>query len=93
MDAASHQPGRHRRQFHVQHECAGRHEILPYLPRAVSAVSGEPDQFRVVGDSLAGGEIPILRVPKAGDMAVEKNKLRAAAVQVRVNKICFTDGG
>jgi hypothetical protein len=59
----------------------------------VKAVSGAPDQFRIVGDSLARAEVPILGVPKTRDMAVEKNKLRAFVVQVGVNKIRFTDSG
>jgi hypothetical protein len=46
----------------------------------VSAVSRKPNQFRVVGDSLVGGEIPILRVPKECNMTIKKDELRAIAM-------------
>ena len=52
-----------------------------------------PDQVRVVGDAIAGGEIPILGVPKPRGMAIQKDKLRAAIVQIGVDGRPFPNGG
>jgi len=60
-----------------------------FMLPAVSAHYGNPDQFRIVGDALAGGEIPILLVPETRDVAVHKNKLRALVVQIAVDLFCW----
>jgi hypothetical protein len=40
-----------------------------------------PDQRSIIRNAFVRFEIPILRILKARDVAVEKNKLRAFAVQ------------
>jgi hypothetical protein len=81
----------HELELHAQYECNGRPSILPHLSRAVGVVSRTPDQFRVVGDTLLGFEIPILGVFESCGMAVEEDKLRAVAVQVGMYVIPLGD--
>lgn len=51
-----------------------------------------PDQFRIVRDTLARFEIPVFSIFKTRDVAVEKNKLRAAIMKVGVDEISGIDG-
>lgn len=44
-------------------------------------ISGLPDEAWIVCDALVGLEIPILDILRPCDMAIEKNELRALAVQ------------
>ncbi len=58
----------------------------------MSAVSRNPDQGRIIGDAFVVLEIPILRVFEPGGVAIEKNKLRAAIVQIGMDVRRRTNG-
>ena len=60
-------------------------------PRA--RFQGNFNQFRIVGDTLVAGEIPIFPVAKSRNVSIEKKKVRAAIMQVGVNEIFLADGG
>src|ERR1035438_9965575 len=57
----------------------GFDKSLPLHPRP--KISGIPDQARIVRDAFAVLKIPIFRILKTREVAVEKNKLRAFIVQ------------
>jgi hypothetical protein len=52
-----------------------------------------PDQRRIICDALVLLEIPIFRILKPRDVTVEKNKLRALAVQGGMDIVLLRNRG
>jgi hypothetical protein len=49
-------------------------------------VSGNPDQVGIIRATSVCGEVPVFGGTKAQDMAIQEQKIRAATVEVGVNK-------
>src|SRR5579875_3580205 len=65
--------------------------ILPPSEASFSGGLGEPDQFRIVGDDVAGG-VAVGSDGQARCMAVQKDELCAATGAIGVDKIDRADG-
>jgi len=54
---------------------------------------GTPNQFRIVGEAFVVSEIPICRIFEPSRMAIQKDELRAATVQIGMNIVPLSDPG
>src|SRR6266699_1057223 len=71
---------------HASHRAA-HHEVGELIR------SGVPDQARTVRATFVDREVPILRAPEPGGVAVEKRELCSTGVEVGVHEVCGADRG